>query len=187
MLIPDRFPNEKQEYSDQEFYEEFVKDSQKPLQLRLLSQRIPDKELIARVAREIRYPKHEVQDVLKGLWDVINVQLEQGREINFGGLFIARLYKPFPRRLYDWKKEHFRITDPRPKLKLVSTDAYQKYLWKAIHAPINYFPPEKVRNQDMNRQQFTTVLADATEKFEAVERERKTSAKIVGEEVPDPL
>jgi hypothetical protein len=172
VLIEEQSPTNTTDYSDEEFYEEFIKDSQKPLQRKLLSQRISDKELVARVAREIRYPKHEVQDVLRGLWDVINVQLEQGREINLGGLFVAKLYKPFPRRLYDWKKEQFRITDPRPKLKLVPTDAYQKYLWKAIHAPVNYFPPERIRNQDMNREQFTTVLADATQKFNTEDQRR---------------
>lgn len=162
------------DYSDEEFYEEFVKDSQKPIQKKSLSQRIPDKELIARVARASRYPKHEVEDVLKGLWDVINLQLEQGREINIGGMFTARLYKPFPRRLYDWKQEQFRITDPRPKMKLVPTDAYQKYLWKGIHCPVNYFPPERTRHQDSTQEQFTKILTDATVLWQAEHDERKT-------------
>ena len=157
------------DYTEEEFYEEFVKDSQKPLQQKLLSQRIPDKELIARVAKQCRYPKHEVQDVLKGLWDVINLQLEQGREISIGGMFTARLYKPFPRRLYDWKKEQFRITDPRPKMKLVPTDAYQKYLWKGIHCPVNYFPPEKTRHQDSTREEFTQILKNATSRWQVEE------------------
>ena len=165
------------DYTEEEFYEEFVKDSQKPLQPKLLSQRIPDKELIARVASQCRYPKHEVQDVLKGLWDVINLQLEQGREINIGGMFTARLYKPFPRRLYDWKNEQFRITDPRPKMKLVPTDAYQKYLWKGIHCPVNYFPPEKTRHQDSTREEFTQILKDATIQWQT-EQDRRNAKKL---------
>lgn len=160
------------DYTDEEFYEEFIKDTQKPLKKKLLSQRMPDGELIARVAKECRYPKQDVQDVLKAFWDVLNVQLEQGREINFGGLFIARLYKPHPRRLYDPQAEQFRMTDPRPKLKLVPTDAYQKYLWKAVHCPVNYFPPERVRNQDNTREQFTQILNEATNRWKEEELRR---------------
>lgn len=173
-------PETQSDYTDEEFYEEFIKDSQKPLKKKLLSQRMPDGELIARVAKECRYPKQDVQDVLKAFWDVLNVQLEQGREINFGGLFIARLYKPYPRRLYDPQAEQFRMTDPRPKLKLVPTDAYQKYLWKAVHCPVNYFPPERVRNQDSTREQFTQILNEATNRWK--EEEKRREEKKLNEE-----
>lgn len=148
------------EISDQEFYDEFVSSDTSSSKVVFLTQGINKAELVSLVAKASRYRKHEVEDVLNSLWDVINLQLEQGREIDIGGLFTARLYKPFPRRLYCTRLEDFRITDPRPRLKLVPTDMYQKYLWRGIHAPVNYFPPEKKRGGNLGKKDFTRVYQE---------------------------
>lgn len=162
-----------EDYSAEEFYEDFIKDSGEEKKPKSITQRVGKKELIALVAKQCRYPKHEVEDVLKGLWDVININLEKGREFDIGGMFVARLYKPHSRRLFDWKNGGFRMTDPRPKLKLVPTDMYQKYLWRGIHCPVNYFPPEKTRHQDSSREEFTKILNDATIKWQEEDQRRQ--------------
>ena len=144
------------EYSPEEFYQDFIKDSENPDKpSKQLTQRVGKQEMIAMVAKACRYPKHEVEDVLQGLWSAINYHLEQGREFDFGGMFTARLYKPFARRLWDNNIQGFKISSARPRLKLVATEAYSRYLHKGIHCPVNYFPAEKLRGQDKPKEVFT--------------------------------
>lgn len=165
------------DYSPEEFYEEFVKDSEKQELLpegKFVTQRINKKELTALVARACRYPKHAVEDVLTGLWETINYQLEQGREFDFGGMFTARLYKPFARRLWDNNKQDFKISSARPRLKLVPTEAYSRYLYKGIHCPVNYFPAEKLRGQDKSKEVFTLQWRQAYSLWEAEDQRRKS-------------
>ena len=167
-----------EDYSDDQYYHDFVAETvatteEKPC---LLRQRVTKKELVALVAKASRYPQHEVEDVIKGLWTVINNELEQGREFDIGGLFTARLYKPFPRRIYDFKLEGFKMSDPRPKLKLVPTDMYQRYLWKGIHAPVNYFAPARIRNQGQSPEEFTLEYNTAYQKWLA-EHQRREAKK----------
>ena len=65
------------------------------------------------------------------------------------------------------------MTDPRPKLKLVATDAYQRYLWKGIHAPVNYFPPAKLRHQYQSPEVFTAEYNTAYQQWEAEDQRRQ--------------
>lgn len=162
-----------QDYTDEEYLSDILSSVKPTSAPRLLRQRVGKNELISLVAKECRYPRHEVEDVLKGLWSAVNLNLEQGREFDFGGMFTARLYKPHPRRIYDFKLEGFRITDPRPKLKLVPTDMYQKYLWKGIHAPVNYFAPKTLRNQFQSPEEFTAEYNTAYQKWEEEDQRRK--------------
>jgi hypothetical protein len=162
------------DYSHEEFYRDFIQDFENPDKpTKLLTQRIGKQELIALVAKACRYPKHEVEDVLQALWDTINFQLEQGREFDFGGMFTARLYKPFARRLWDNNLQDFKISSARPRLKLVPTDAYARYLHKGIHAPVNYFPAEKLRGQDKPKEVFTMQWQQAYSLWEAEDKRRK--------------
>lgn len=164
------------DYTPEEFYEDFIKDSEirvNPSNTKVLTQRISKKELLQLVSKACRHPAHAVEDVLGGLWGVLNQQLEQGREIDFGGIFTARLYKPFPRRLWDNNKQGFKVSSARPRLKLVPTDAYSRYLWKGIHCPVNYLPPEKLRNQDKSKEEFTIQWKQAYSLWDAEDKARK--------------
>jgi hypothetical protein len=164
---------EEQDYTNEEYLSDILSSVKPASAPKLLRQRVGKNELISLVAKDCRYPKHEVEDVLKGLWNVVNVNLERGREFDFGGMFTARLYKPHPRRIYDFKLEGFRITDPRPRLKLVSTDMYQRYLWKGIHAPVNYFAPKNLRNQFQSPEEFTEEYNNAYQQWLEEDNRRK--------------
>jgi hypothetical protein len=162
-----------EDYTDEQYLCDILSTIKVKPEKKLLRQRVGKNELTALVAKQCRYPKHEVEDVLKALWDVVNNNLEQGREFDFGGMFTARLYKPHPRRIYDFKLEGFRMTDPRPRLKLVSTDMYQRYLWKGIHAPVNYFAPKNLRNQFQSPEEFTEEYNNAYQQWLEEDNRRK--------------
>lgn len=169
-----------QEYSAEEFYQDFIKDSENPDKpSKQLTQRIGKQELIALVSKSCRYPKHEVEDVLQGLWNTVNYHLEQGREFDFGGMFTARLYKPFARRLWDNNLQGFKISSARPRLKLVPTEAYARYLHKGIHCPVNYFPAEKLRGQDKTKEVFTLQWKQAYNLWETEDKRRKSKDLVI--------
>lgn len=163
-----------QDYTPEEYYEIFVKDSENQLiKPKSLTQRISKKELVELIARQCKYKKHEVQDVLEGFWHVLNYQLEQGREFDFGGIFTARLYKPHPRRLWDNNKQDFKISSARPRLKLQPTPEYARYLWRGIHCPVNYMPAETVNTPPKLKAEFTTIWSQAYDLWYAEDQRRK--------------
>lgn len=159
------------DYTEKQFVEEFL--SNKPvLQPKPTPQRISDNELVSLVAESCRYPKKDVQDVLNGLWSVLNTNLELGRDFNFGGIFTAKLYKPFTRRLWCNNKQDFKKSSARPRFKLVPTDKYTRYLHKGIHAPVNYLPPQTLRESSMNVSDFSRVQSAAIVAFKNEENNR---------------
>lgn len=147
-----------EEYTPEEFAEDFLADSEDcltPKPGKQLTQRVSKRELIQLVAKACRYKQHEVDDVLQGLWKVLNHQLEHGREFDFGGIFTAKLYKPAARRLWDNNKQDFKISSARPRLKLQPTAEYARYLWRGIHCPVNYMPAETVKSEPLLKAEFT--------------------------------
>lgn len=170
---------EQDDYTPEEFYDEFLKDAenQETKRKKYLTQRIGKKELYHLVSKQCRYPKHEVQDVLEAFWAVLNVQLEQGREFDFGGIFTAKMYRPFPRRIYDYNNQNFKISSGRPRLKLVPTDAYAKYLWRAVHCPVNYMPMERIRHQEKTKEEFTEIYEKAYKLWYDEDQRRQAKAK----------
>lgn len=177
---------ESAEMTDEEFYDEFIKPTveRKDKPNKKLTQRIGIRELYSLVAKESRYSAAEVEDVINAFWNVINVQLENGREFNFGGMFTARMYKPIGRRLYDPRQGGFRITDPRPRLKLVPTDEYKRYLHRGIHCPVNYFKPQTVRSQYQSPEEFTKEFTEAYDKW-YTEDQRRQAKKLAEQSEKD--
>lgn len=166
------------DYTEKQFVEEFL--SNKPvLQPKPTPQRVSDNELISLVAESCRYPKKDVQDVLNGLWSVLNTNLELGREFDFAGIFTAKLYKPFTRRLWDNNQQGFKKSSARPRFKLVPTDKYTRYLHKGIHAVVNYLPPQTLRESSMNVSDFSTVQSTAIAAWQAEENIRAAKHKTV--------
>ena len=173
------------DYTAEEYYEDFVKDSEKPfVKPKALTQRISKKELYELIARECKYKKHEVQDVIEAFWNVLNFQLEHGREFDFGGIFTARMYKPHPRRLWDNNKQDFKISSARPRLKLQPTPEYARYLWRGIHCPVNYMPAETVNSEPLLKAEFTAIWSQAYDLWYA-EDQRRQAKKL--EETPTTL
>lgn len=160
-----------QDYSDKEFLQEFISDQVIPSNT-FVAQRVTNNELIKLVAQGCRYPQSDVTDVLNSLWNVVNVNLEMGREFNFGGIFTAKLYKPSARRLWDNNRQDFKTSSARPRFKLVPAQQYARYLHKGIHAPVNYFPVQKSREMSFNKEEFSAIQSEAIAKWQLEENLR---------------
>jgi hypothetical protein len=169
-------------YTDEEYVEDFLQDSSKPFKdPSLLSQRIPKKEFMKRIAHACRYPVHEVEDVFEGMMKVINEEFERGREVFFDPLFSVRLYKPFTRRIYDNKLGGFKTSSARPRLWLRTSDEYLRYSRYGMHSPVNYLPPSKSGDPLLNRYGFTEALRKATELWKEEESKREAKRKKLEE------
>lgn len=171
------------EFTDEEFYDLCIKDiaEQEHKNKKWITYRLHEKEVIARVARACRYAKHEVEDVLKGYYKVLNEQLDQGREFSIGGMFTVAMYKPAVRRIWDDRQQKYRLGAARPKLAMRPTDEYQLYLWRGYHGPVIYFPPEKTRGRKKDKYTFTAQYSEAYQKWfeEDTRRKAKEVEKVV--------
>jgi hypothetical protein len=166
------------EYTDQEYYEDFVADHPDFIKdSKLVSQRITIKEMSRLVARHSRYKPHEAEDILQALVEVMNIELDKGRDVVFGDLFSVGLYKPKPRRLYDHRLQGFKQSSARPRLRITTSQAYTTYLRYAIHAPVNYMPPTDMRKGWYSRAEFTALLEAATKQCNEEQARRDAKNK----------
>jgi len=167
------------DYTDEQFAEDYLQEAGKPFKdPKLLSQRIPKKELFRRIAHKCRYPAHEVEDMFTAMMQVCTEELERGREVFFDPLFAVRLYKPHARRLYDWKKDDFKTSSARPRLTLRPSDEYLTYTRYGIHSPVNYLPPTRATDPLMNRTQYTEAIQKATQLWKEEEDRRKAKKDL---------
>jgi hypothetical protein len=175
------------DYTSGEFYNEFIAEADtKSDNNANMRQRINKAELTALLAAQCRYPRQDVEDVLRALWAVISEQLELGREFDFGGVFTAKLYKPHARRLYDYNKQDFKTSSARPRLKLVPTDKFARYLHKGIHAPVNYFPAQRSRESNLSPSDFVKVLEKAKVEYNAEQiRRQQVLAPVLAESLKE--
>lgn len=172
-------------YTNEEFAQDFLLDNPEPDYIediksqKFITQRVWLKELSKLVARKARYKQYEAEDILKALFEVINEQIELGRDIQFGDLFSIGMYKPKPRRLFDFETQGFKMSSARPRLRLTPNWKYRQYLERGLHSPVCHFPSESMREGTwVNREKFTKTLKAAIDQYEQeVQRRVEWEAK----------
>jgi nucleoid DNA-binding protein len=86
------------------------------------------KDLIRLTAEECNYHLYEVEDVLTAFVNVLRIELYKGNSVLIEKLCKLQIYKPKPRKLYNFKTKRLKMSPSHPKLKVTPTIGLLDYI-----------------------------------------------------------
>jgi nucleoid DNA-binding protein len=86
------------------------------------------KDLVRLTADECDYHIYEVEDVLSTFISVLRHELYKGNSVLIEKLCKLQIYKPKPRRLYNFKTKRLKLSPSHPKLKVTPTIGLLDYI-----------------------------------------------------------
>jgi nucleoid DNA-binding protein len=86
------------------------------------------KDMIRLTAEECNYHLYEVEDVLSAFVNVLRTELYKGNSVLIERLCKLEIYKPKPRKLYNFKTKRLKLSAAHPKLRVTPTIGLLDYI-----------------------------------------------------------
>jgi nucleoid DNA-binding protein len=86
------------------------------------------KDMIRLTAEDCSYHLYEVEDVITAFVNVLRTELYKGNSVLIERLCKLEIYKPKPRKLYNFKTKRLKLSAAHPKLRVTPTIGLLDYI-----------------------------------------------------------